>query len=83
MIDECNMCHPQMKAPTFATLQPNFMRNFQSKMPDLVCQPLTLPLLVTVCLEPSTTTEGNAHVFYFFTRLSLRFLRRAGKQRFT
>lgn len=35
MIDECNMCHPQMKAPTFATLQRNFMRNFESKMPDL------------------------------------------------
>ncbi|XP_069395184.1 uncharacterized protein [Paralichthys olivaceus] len=26
---------PKMKAPTFATLQPNIMRNFQSKMPDL------------------------------------------------
>lgn len=49
MIDECNMCHPQMKARTFATLQPNFMRNFQSKMPDLVGQPLMLPLLVAVC----------------------------------
>ncbi|XP_034464838.1 uncharacterized protein si:ch211-130h14.4 [Hippoglossus hippoglossus] len=27
---------PKMKAPTFATLQPNIMRNFRSKMPDLV-----------------------------------------------
>ncbi|XP_071335857.1 uncharacterized protein [Trachinotus anak] len=27
---------PKMKAPTFATLQPNIMRNFQSKMPDLI-----------------------------------------------
>nr|XP_046258501.1 uncharacterized protein si:ch211-130h14.4 [Scatophagus argus] len=27
---------PKMKAPTFATLQPNFMKNFQSKMPDLI-----------------------------------------------
>ncbi|XP_019125737.2 uncharacterized protein si:ch211-130h14.4 isoform X2 [Larimichthys crocea] len=27
---------PKMKARTFATLQPNFMRNFQSKMPDLI-----------------------------------------------
>ncbi|XP_030298066.1 uncharacterized protein LOC115596791 [Sparus aurata] len=27
---------PKTKAPTFATLQPNFMRNFQSKMPDLI-----------------------------------------------
>ncbi|TKS85411.1 hypothetical protein D9C73_019931 [Collichthys lucidus] len=27
---------PKMKARTFATLQPNFMSNFQSKMPDLI-----------------------------------------------
>lgn len=46
VMDECNMCHPQMKAPTFATLQPNFMRNFQSKMPDLVGQPLMVLFFV-------------------------------------
>ncbi|KAM8738323.1 uncharacterized protein AB9X84_020823 [Acanthopagrus schlegelii] len=27
---------PKTKPPTFATLQPNFMRNFRSKMPDLI-----------------------------------------------
>lgn len=60
MMDECNMCHPQTKAPTFATLQPNFMRNFQSKMPDLVGRPLTLPLSV----DSSPPTEGSAHVYF-------------------
>lgn len=34
--DETEQIFPKMKAPTFATLQPNFMRNFQSKMPDLI-----------------------------------------------
>ncbi|XP_045927360.1 uncharacterized protein si:ch211-130h14.4 [Micropterus dolomieu] len=34
--DEIEQMFPKMKAPTFATLQPNFMRNFQSKMPDLI-----------------------------------------------
>ncbi|XP_051233301.1 uncharacterized protein si:ch211-130h14.4 isoform X2 [Dicentrarchus labrax] len=34
--DEFEQMFPKMKAPTFATLQPNIMRNFQSKMPDLI-----------------------------------------------
>ncbi|XP_031158307.1 uncharacterized protein si:ch211-130h14.4 isoform X4 [Sander lucioperca] len=34
--DEIEQMFPKMKAPTFATLQPNFMKNFQSKMPDLI-----------------------------------------------
>ncbi|XP_034753422.1 uncharacterized protein si:ch211-130h14.4 isoform X2 [Etheostoma cragini] len=34
--DEVEQMFPKMKAPTFATLQPNFMKNFQSKMPDLI-----------------------------------------------
>ncbi|XP_059215943.1 uncharacterized protein si:ch211-130h14.4 [Centropristis striata] len=34
--DEIEQMFPKMKVPTFATLQPNFMRNFQSKMPDLI-----------------------------------------------
>ncbi|XP_049456304.1 uncharacterized protein si:ch211-130h14.4 [Epinephelus fuscoguttatus] len=34
--DEIEGMFPKMKAPTFATLQPNFMRSFQSKMPDLI-----------------------------------------------
>ncbi|XP_074501464.1 uncharacterized protein LOC141773501 [Sebastes fasciatus] len=34
--DETEQMFPKMKAPTFATLQPNFMRSFQSKMPDLI-----------------------------------------------
>ncbi|XP_070834171.1 uncharacterized protein [Chaetodon trifascialis] len=34
--DEFEQMFPKMKVPTFATLQPNFMRNFQSKMPDLI-----------------------------------------------
>ncbi|XP_047459153.1 uncharacterized protein si:ch211-130h14.4 [Mugil cephalus] len=33
--DEPEQTFLKMKAPIFATLQPNFMRNFQSKMPDL------------------------------------------------
>ncbi|XP_044068918.1 uncharacterized protein si:ch211-130h14.4 isoform X2 [Siniperca chuatsi] len=34
--DEIEQMFPKIKAPTFATLQPNFMRNFQSKMSDLI-----------------------------------------------
>ncbi|XP_076599491.1 uncharacterized protein LOC143328304 [Chaetodon auriga] len=34
--DEFEQMSRKMKATTFATLQPNFMRNFQSKMPDLI-----------------------------------------------
>ncbi|XP_029306222.1 uncharacterized protein tbxtb isoform X2 [Cottoperca gobio] len=34
--DEIEQMFPKMKAPTFATLHPDFMRNFQSKMPDLI-----------------------------------------------
>ncbi|XP_028459819.1 uncharacterized protein si:ch211-130h14.4 isoform X3 [Perca flavescens] len=34
--DEIEQMFPKMKVPTFATLQPNFMKNFQSKMPDLI-----------------------------------------------
>ncbi|XP_033468312.1 uncharacterized protein LOC117247839 [Epinephelus lanceolatus] len=34
--DEIEQMFPKMKVPTFATLQPNFMRSFQSKMPDLI-----------------------------------------------
>ncbi|XP_063730421.1 uncharacterized protein si:ch211-130h14.4 isoform X3 [Eleginops maclovinus] len=34
--EETEQMFPKMKAPTFATLQPNFIRNFQSKMPDLI-----------------------------------------------
>lgn len=34
VMDECNMCHPQMKAPTLATpgCSPTFVRSFQSKV---------------------------------------------------
>ncbi|XP_018515622.1 uncharacterized protein si:ch211-130h14.4 [Lates calcarifer] len=34
--DAIEQMFPKMKVPTFATLQPNIMRNFQSKMPDLI-----------------------------------------------
>ncbi|XP_075932645.1 uncharacterized protein LOC142932600 [Anarhichas minor] len=34
--DEIEQMFPKMKAPTFATLQPHFMKSFQSKMPDLI-----------------------------------------------
>lgn len=68
MIDKCNMCHPQMKAPTFATLQPNFMRNFQSKMPDLVSQPLMLPLLVTACGSPAQNNRGKYSCLLLFLK---------------
>ncbi|XP_040906335.1 uncharacterized protein si:ch211-130h14.4 [Toxotes jaculatrix] len=34
--DSIEQMFPKMKVPTFATLQPNIMRNFQSKMPDLI-----------------------------------------------
>lgn len=46
MVNERDMCHPQMKVPTFATLQPNFMKNFESEMPDLVGETLIWPLMV-------------------------------------
>lgn len=58
MIDKCNMCQPQMKAPTFATLQPHFMRSFQGRMPDLIGQP---SFIITVW----PLTEVNADVYYF------------------
>ncbi|XP_068424106.1 uncharacterized protein si:ch211-130h14.4 [Clinocottus analis] len=34
--NEIEQMFPKMKAPTFATLQPHFMRSFQSSMPDLI-----------------------------------------------
>ncbi|XP_041645965.1 uncharacterized protein si:ch211-130h14.4 isoform X2 [Cheilinus undulatus] len=37
--DGCERLFPKMKAPTFATLQPDFMRNFGSKMPILQTLP--------------------------------------------
>lgn len=42
VMDECNMCHPQMKAPTLATpwLQPNFCEELLRQ--DFVGQKLTL-----------------------------------------
>ncbi|XP_055358315.1 uncharacterized protein si:ch211-130h14.4 isoform X2 [Betta splendens] len=35
-INEFEQIFPKVKAPTFATLRPNFMENFRSRMPDLV-----------------------------------------------
>lgn len=42
VMDECNMCHPQMKAPTLATpgCSPTFARSSQTK--DFVGQKLML-----------------------------------------
>lgn len=60
MMNTC-IWHPQMKVPTFATLQPNFMRNFQSKLPDLVGQPLMLQHVVA----KHRTTDENPHVYCF------------------
>ncbi|KAM6997407.1 uncharacterized protein LKV04_006127 [Tautogolabrus adspersus] len=34
--DGCEPMFPEMKAPTFATLQPDFMRSFQSTMPNVI-----------------------------------------------
>ncbi|XP_065815384.1 uncharacterized protein si:ch211-130h14.4 [Labrus bergylta] len=34
--DGCESMFPEMKAPTFATLQPDFMRSFQSTMPNVI-----------------------------------------------
>ncbi|XP_074531222.1 uncharacterized protein LOC141794701 isoform X2 [Halichoeres trimaculatus] len=34
--DGCEPVFPKMKAPAFATLQPDFMRNFQNKIQDLI-----------------------------------------------
>lgn len=65
----------QIKVPTFTSLQPSVMKNFQSKMPDLVGQ-----RRVSWCGR----TKRDIFTFFFSpNRPYLPFLRRAGKQRFT
>lgn len=57
-----------MKVPTFATLQPNIMRSFQSRMPDSVGQPSTSHYFSYSVWSPGTGRQETMLISFFFLK---------------